>query len=82
MVNRQSIFVIHGENSSIIALGVAANLLWSFFRLITAFYILVVRGGTIEGVMYMGFQGFHDFKQDIDELSNYRGSHIFADAAR
>ena len=33
--------------------GVAGNLLWPFFTLITAFYILVVRGGTIVGVMYM-----------------------------
>jgi hypothetical protein len=29
-----------------------------------------------DGVMYMASQGFHDFKQDIDELPNYRGSHI------
>jgi outer membrane protein assembly factor BamB len=31
-----------------------------------------------DGVMYMGSQGFHDFKQGIDELPNYRGSHLFA----
>ena len=31
-----------------------------------------------DGVMYMGSQGFHDFKQEIDDLPNYRGSHIFA----
>jgi hypothetical protein len=31
-----------------------------------------------DGVMYMGSQGFHDFKQEIDDLPRYRGSHIFA----
>lgn len=31
-----------------------------------------------DGVMYMASQSFHDFKQAIDELPNYRGSHIFA----
>ena len=30
-----------------------------------------------DGVMYMGFQGFHDFNREIKELPNYRGSHIF-----
>ena len=39
-----------GTNGWIIALGFAANLLWSFFTLIIAFYILDVRGGTIETV--------------------------------
>jgi hypothetical protein len=31
-----------------------------------------------DGMMYMGSQGFHDFKQEIDDLPKYRGSHIFA----
>jgi hypothetical protein len=31
-----------------------------------------------DGVMYMGSQGFHDFRQKIDDLPKYRGSHIFA----
>lgn len=31
-----------------------------------------------DGIMYMGSQGFHDFKQEIDDLPKYRGSHIFA----
>jgi outer membrane protein assembly factor BamB len=31
-----------------------------------------------DGEMYMGSQGFHDFKWEIDELPEYRGSHIFA----
>jgi hypothetical protein len=31
-----------------------------------------------DGVMYMASQGFHDFKQEIDDLPKYRGSHIFA----
>jgi outer membrane protein assembly factor BamB len=30
-----------------------------------------------DGKMYMGSQGFHDFKWEIDELPEYRGSHIF-----
>jgi hypothetical protein len=32
----------------------------------------------MDGKMYMGSQGFHDFKKEIDELPNYRGSHIYA----
>ena len=32
----------------------------------------------VDGVMYMGSQGFHDFKREIDDLPNFRGSHIFA----
>ncbi|HKP95346.1 MAG TPA: hypothetical protein VJ385_06270 [Fibrobacteria bacterium] len=31
----------------------------------------------IEGKMYMGSQGFHDFKDDINELPKYRGSHLY-----
>jgi len=31
-----------------------------------------------DGKMYMGSQGFHDFKWEIDELPEYRGSHILA----
>jgi hypothetical protein len=27
--------------------------------------------------LYMGSQGFHDFKAEIDDLPNYRGAHIF-----
>jgi hypothetical protein len=49
-VNRKSLFDVRGANGWIIALGVAANLLWSFFTLIIAFYILDVSGGTIETV--------------------------------
>jgi hypothetical protein len=49
-VNRKSIFDIRGANGWIIALGVVANLLWSFFTLIIAFYILDVSRGTIETV--------------------------------
>ena len=30
------------------------------------------------GKLYMGSQGFHDFKWEIDDLPNFRGSHIFA----
>jgi hypothetical protein len=32
----------------------------------------------IDGKMYMGSQGFHDFKAAIDTLPNYRGSHLYA----
>jgi hypothetical protein len=49
-VNRKSLFDVRGANGWIIALAVAANLLWSFFTLIIAFYILDVSGGTIETV--------------------------------
>jgi len=31
-----------------------------------------------DGKMYMGSQGFHDFKYEIDDLPKYRGAHIFA----
>ena len=31
-----------------------------------------------DGKIYMGSQGFHDFKGEIDDLANYRGAHIFA----
>jgi len=31
----------------------------------------------IDGKMYMGSQGFHDFKEGIETLSNYRGSHLY-----
>jgi hypothetical protein len=46
-VNRKSLFDIRSANAWIIALGVAANLFWSFFTLIIAFYALDVSGGTI-----------------------------------
>ena len=49
-MNRQSIFDVRGANGWIIALAIAANLLWSFFTLIVAFYILDVSGGSIETV--------------------------------
>lgn len=49
-MNRKSIFDIRGANGWILALSVVANLLWSFFTLIIAFYILDVSGGTIEVV--------------------------------
>ncbi|HLZ64604.1 MAG TPA: hypothetical protein VKQ29_00165 [Aliidongia sp.] len=37
----------------------------------------------IDGKMYMGSQGFHDFKGSIDALPQYRGAHLYAyDPAR
>jgi hypothetical protein len=56
-VNRKSLFDIRGANGWIIALGVAANLLWSFLVLILAFYILGVSGGAIESVQVGLFLG-------------------------
>jgi hypothetical protein len=32
----------------------------------------------LDGKMYMGSQGFHDFKGAIDTLPTYRGSHLYA----
>jgi hypothetical protein len=32
----------------------------------------------LDGKMYMGSQGFHDFKGSIDALPTYRGSHLYA----
>ena len=49
-MNRKSIFDVRGANGWMDALAIAANLLWSFFTLIVAFYILDVSGGTIEAV--------------------------------
>ena len=31
-----------------------------------------------DGKVYMGSQGFHDLKNEIDDLPRYRGAHIFA----
>ena len=31
----------------------------------------------VNGVMYMGAQGFHDFKGKIDDLYKFRGGHLF-----
>jgi hypothetical protein len=60
-VNRKSIFDIHGANGWIIALGIAANLLWSFFTFIIAFYALEVSGRSIEtmqvGLLISEFMG-------------------------
>jgi hypothetical protein len=49
-VNRKPFLDIRGANGWIIALAIAANLLWSFFTLIIAFYILDVSGRSIETV--------------------------------
>ena len=49
-MNRRSLFDVRGANGWIIALGVVANLLWSFLVLIFAFYILRLNGGTITSV--------------------------------
>ena len=49
-MKRKLLSDIRGANGWIIALGVAANLLRSFFTLIIAFYALDVSGGTTEKV--------------------------------
>ena len=49
-MNRKSLFDIRSANGWIIALGVAANLLWSFFTFVVAFYVLDVSGEPIETV--------------------------------
>jgi len=49
-MNRNSFFDVRGANGWIIALAIAANLLWSFFTFIIAFYALDVSGRTIETV--------------------------------
>ncbi|MET0708732.1 MAG: hypothetical protein ABWY82_18105 [Tardiphaga sp.] len=32
----------------------------------------------VDGKIYMGTQGFHDFKGEIDDLPKYRGAHLFS----
>jgi hypothetical protein len=32
----------------------------------------------VDGKVYMGSQGFHDFKDGVDDLPKYRGAHIFS----
>jgi hypothetical protein len=44
-MNRKSLFNIRGTNTWILALSIIANILWSFFVLMMAFYILDVGGG-------------------------------------
>jgi hypothetical protein len=56
-VNRKPILDIRGANGWILALAIAANLLWSFFVLILAFYVLGVSGGTIESLQVGLFLG-------------------------
>jgi hypothetical protein len=56
-VNRKPILDIRGANGWILALAIAANLLWSFFVLILAFYVLGVNGGTIESLQVGLFLG-------------------------
>ena len=49
-MNRKTIFDVRGANGWIISLSVVANLLWSFFTFIIAFYALDVSGKSIEAV--------------------------------
>ena len=63
-MNWRTLFDIRSTNPWILSLGVVANLLWSFFTLLIAFYNLDVRGGVI------------DFVQVILLLSEFVGPFI------
>ena len=47
---RKSLLDIRGTNGWILALSVAANLVWSFFTLIIAFTLLNVSGWSFDAV--------------------------------
>ena len=47
---RKSLLDIRGANGWILALSVAANLVWSFFTLVIAFYSLDASGSVIDSV--------------------------------
>ncbi len=49
-MHRKSFLDFRGTNGWILALGVAANLVWSFFTLLIAFYLLDVSGEAIDAV--------------------------------
>ena len=53
-MNWKSIFKIRGTNYWILALSVAANLLWSFFVLVIAFIFLLEAGNGVVGQAYVG----------------------------
>ena len=53
-MNLKSLFDIRGANYWILSLGVAANLLWSFFVLIFAFVQLLEAGDGDVGMAYVG----------------------------
>ena len=53
-MNRKSIFNPRGTNIWIIALSVAANLLWSFFVMVIGFIYLLERGDGDIGQAYLG----------------------------
>jgi len=49
-MHRKSLLDVRGANGWILALGVAANLVWSFFTLLIAFYLLDVSGKALDAV--------------------------------
>ena len=49
-MHRKSLLDVRGTNGWILAMGVAANLVWSFFTLVIAFYSLDVSGSAIDSV--------------------------------
>ena len=52
-MNLKSLFNIRGTNYWIVAMGVAANLLWSFFVMVYAFIQLLEAGGEDAGQAYI-----------------------------
>ena len=53
-MNWKSIFNIRGTNIWIIAMSVAANLLWSFFMIVVGFIYLLDEGGGDVSMAYVG----------------------------
>jgi hypothetical protein len=53
-MNLKSLFNIRGTNYWIIAMSIAANLLWSFFVLVFAFVLLLEAGDGDVGQAYVG----------------------------
>ena len=53
-MNLRSIFNIRGTNYWILAMGIAANLLWSFFAWVIAFMFLLEAGEGNVGLVYVG----------------------------
>ena len=53
-MNWKSIFTIRGTNYWILAMGIVANLLWSFFALVIAFMFLLDAGEENVSLTYVG----------------------------
>ncbi|MFN2236599.1 MAG: hypothetical protein ACK2U1_20405, partial [Anaerolineales bacterium] len=53
-MNWKSIFTIRGTNYWILVMGIAANLLWSFFALVIAFMFLLETSEENVSLAYVG----------------------------